>query len=277
MTIIDAEAAHLLRHRLIADVDDVLMTTRSVRKRIDLDREVPRAVLEECLRLAIHAPNAEDRQNWRWLVLTDQRSKDIVAHYYRLAWVRHSREGAGKRRARFRDPRAAERTHESAAWLVENLRHVPALVLPCVLGKPMEPEAIRAAEISWGVDPTARGPRVSAGLPANATYYGSIYPAVWSFQLALRSRGLGSTITTMHLPFADFIGEELGVPRHVTQVAMLPVGYTRGLDFRPARRRPLDEVCFFDTWDTPRVTDDRYRKALAAVVLGEEEADSWPT
>lgn len=266
MTLVAGSSDGTQIRRVLGDVDEVLTTTRSVRKRLDLSRPVPRAVLEECLRLATFAPNADDRQSWRWLVLTDQRSKDILAEYYRLGWVEHTRAGAGKRRSRYIDPRPRERNHRSAAWLVDNLHRVPALVLPCVVGRPIDPEEIRAAEQRSGFGVDGPSPRMTFGLLSNAIYYGSIFPAIWSFQLALRSRGLGSTITTMHLPFAEFVGDELGIPRHVTQIALLPVGYTQGLDFAPARRRPVEQVCLFDGWEKPRVTDDRHRQRLTELV-----------
>jgi len=247
---------------VITDVDDVLTTTRAVRKRLDTDRPVPASVIETCLRLATHAPNAEDRQNWRWFVVTDEHKRAVVAKYYRMAWDAHVRTTAGKRRGRWTDPSRADRTRESAQWLAENLHRVPVLIIPCVLGRPASTTEIEALNREWSNDDEIY-PKVRADVVTNATWYGSIFPAIWSLQLALRSRGLGSTPTTAHLPYAEHVGQELGIPRQVTQVALLPVAYTVGLDFKPSRRKDVRDVTIWNSWaSSARSGDDSSQGSL---------------
>lgn len=238
--------------RDIATVDWLLTTTRSVRRRLDLSRPVERSLIEECLQLAVYAPNAQAKQNWRWYVITDPGRRQVLADYYRFAWAKHNSDGTGTRRGRWRDRRSSERTVESARWLAENLAEVPVLVIPCVLGRPWTEREVQRCEAAWnGASQDEYLPR--AGLVADSTFYGSIYPAIWSFQLALRSRGLGSSITTMHLPFHKFIGDELGIPRQVTQIALLPVAHTIGSDFRAPSRIPAQSLTYWNEWDRPRL------------------------
>ena len=115
----------------------------------------------------------------------------------------------------------------SAFWLVEHLAEVPVHVIPCVLGRIPE----------------------NAPTIASASTFGSIFPAVWSFQLALRSRGLGSVLTTLHLFAEAEVAKLLGIPENVTQVGLLPVAYTKGTDFKVAKRPPASSITSFDSWD----------------------------
>ncbi len=205
-------------------VDRLLSTTRAVRRRLDLERPVERGVLLECLRLSQQAPTGSNAQGWRWVVVTDAAKRAALADLYR-------KTGEGYLAAARDQTQDAEaqtsRVYDSAMWLLEHLAEVPVHVIPCVRGR--LPEA------------------VPDGLRAG--FYGSIFPAVWSFQLALRSRGLGSTLTTLHLGAEREAAELLGIPfETVTQVALLPVAYTRGTEFRPARRRPVEEICYWEAW-----------------------------
>lgn len=197
--------------------DELLSTTRAVRRRLDLDRPVERDVVLDCLRLAIQAPTGSNRQGWRWLVVTDAEKKRRLSELYRAggeAYLRRALDTTGDDQQR--------RVFESAMYLVEHLHRVPVLVIPCIEGRPPE------------------------GNPAG--FYGSILPAVWSLQLALRSRGLGSALTTFHLAHEREAAALLGVPDDVTQVGLLPVAYTTGTGFRPARRRPVEEITYWDAW-----------------------------
>jgi nitroreductase len=196
-------------------VDHLLSTTRAVRRRLDTTRPVPRSVVVECLRLAIQAPTGSNAQTWRWLVVTDPEVRARLAELYR------SPGGAPSPfpPAEVADSPQQRRMGASAAYLTEHLHEVPVLVVPC------------AEEVG--------GP---AGWPP------SIYPAVWSFMLALRSRGLGSCITTAHLRRRQEAAELLGVPDGFAQACLLPVAYYTGDDFRPADRRPVEEVTFWDRW-----------------------------
>lgn len=214
----------------LATVDELLTTTRAVRKRLDLDRPVPPEVIEECLQLAVQAPTGSNAQTWRFVVVTDPAKRASLAKIYRRSWdATYGRQRAALADAT--DERSAQqrRVLESADYLAQNLHRVPVFVVPCLLG------------------------RVDADSPAQwAGFLGSVYPAVWSFQLALRSRGLGSVLTTLHLFGEAEAARILNIPDTVTQVALLPVAYTKGTDFKPAARRPAQEVTYWDSWKTPR-------------------------
>jgi nitroreductase len=209
--------------------DRLLSTTRAVRKRLDLTRPVPREVVLDCIRLATQAPAGGNVQRWRWVVVDDLGTKRAIAEYYRRAYDPYIgvQKMAVERTGR-NDP-STMGIIDSSTYLAEHLHEVPVLVIPCMLDR----------------------------VPANAKqglmagYYGSILPAVWSFQLALRSRGLGSAWTTLHLEYEDEVGELLGIPTTVSQVALLPVAYTVGDDFKAGTRRPADEVTYWNGWKQP--------------------------
>jgi nitroreductase len=207
----------------LAQVDALLSTTRSVRKRLDFDRPVPDDVLLECLQLAIQAPTGSNTQGWRWLVVRDQAKKDELARLYNDAGGDYLRGAAANAEAGSQ----MGRVMGSAAYLADNLAKAPVLVIPCILGRP--------GAKGWD----------AAGL------YGSIIPAMWSFQLALRSRGLGSCYTTLHLAREAEVNALLGIPDTVTQAGLLPVAYTIGTDFKAAVRRPVSEVTYLDGWKQP--------------------------
>jgi nitroreductase len=200
-------------------IDHLLSTTRSVRKRLDLDRPVPPEIVEECLRLAIQAPTGSNRQGWHWVVVTDADKRAALAEMYRAGfgpYMQRARSGS----------EGLTRVGESALWLAERLEQVPVHVIPCI------------------DDYTKRG--------AHAGVWASIYPAVWSFQLALRSRGLGSVLTTLHLPRAHDAAELLGIPDGVLQAGLVPVAYYTGDDFKPAKRHPVETVTSWNKWGNRR-------------------------
>ena len=203
---------------VLTDVDEVLSTTRAVRKRLDLDRPVEPSVITECLRLAAQAPTGGNIQSWRFVVVTDADTRAAIGEYYRQGAVDYL--AAGSARARTDEQR---RVVQSSLYLMENLGRVPVLVLACVKGRPPEGQN-------------------------QAGFYGSIMPAVWSFALALRSRGLGSVWTTLHLAHEREVAELLGIPDNVTQVALLPVAYTVGLDFKPAARQPIERFTYWNRY-----------------------------
>ena len=203
-----------------AAIDRILTTTRAVRKRLDLTRPVPRAVVLECLRLAIQAPTGGNSQGWRWLVVDDPDKRAAVAALYRK---RAEPYLGGYRTAA---PGVENSVLDSSEYLTEHLHEVPVFVIPCLLGRLPE-------------------------TPSNeegAGFYGSILPAVWNLQLALRSRGLGSVFTTLHLAYEREAGELLGIPDTVTQAALIPVAYTVGTEFKPAARRPVEEITYWNGW-----------------------------
>jgi nitroreductase len=210
----------------LGQVDKLLTTTRAVRKRLDLTRPVPRDVVAECIQLASQAPTGGNVQRWRWVVVDDPELRAGVAEYYRRSFEpyidiqRLAVEKVG------RTDRSTMDIIDSSTYLSDHLHEVPVLVIPCMLDR----------------IPPATKQGVLAG------YYGSILPAVWSFALALRSRGLGSAWTTLHLEYEDEVADLLGIPRTVTQVALLPVAYTIGADFKAGVRRDAAEVTYWNGW-----------------------------
>ncbi|MFT7648899.1 MAG: nitroreductase [Candidatus Poriferisodalaceae bacterium] len=208
----------------LEQTDALLSTTRAVRKRLDFDREVPDDVLLECLQLAVQAPTGSNRQGWRWMVVRDAAKKEALADIYRRAGGAYLAAAA----ADAADGSQTGRVLDSANFLAERLGDVPVMVIPMIVGR-LEDNSANSA----------------AGL------MGSIIPAMWSFQLALRSRGLGSCLTTIHLGHEAEAAELLGIPDHLTQVGLLPVGYTKGTDFKAAVRPPVEEITYLDTYKNP--------------------------
>ena len=206
-------------------VDALLSTTRAVRKRLDLDRDVPNDVLLECLQLAVQAPTGSNRQGWRWMVVRDAEKKAGLAELYRDAGGAYLAEAAKTTEAGTQTARVMD----SANFLAQNLEKVPVMVIPMIIGRP------------------------EGGVTGAAGLFGSIIPAMWSFQLALRSRGLGSCYTTLHLGHEEKAAELLGIPEHMTQAGLLPVAYTKGTDFKAANRTPVSEITYLDTYKNPIV------------------------
>jgi nitroreductase len=62
--------------------DEVLTTTRAVRKRLDLARPVPRDVVEECLAIALQAPNGSNLNSWRWVAVDERARVARMAEIY---------------------------------------------------------------------------------------------------------------------------------------------------------------------------------------------------
>lgn len=214
-----------------AAADKLLTTTRSVRKRLDLEREVPRHLIEECIEIAIQAPTGTNMQDWAFVVVTDPDSKAFIADCYRRGGEQMAAMGyppplpEGDRRLE-----AMPRVMDSASYLSERMHEVPVMVIPCIRGR------------------VETVPMVLA----QASTYGSILPAAWSFMLAARARGLGSAWTTIHLFQEREVSELLGIPADWTQAAMLPVAYYTGDDFKPAPRLPAAEMTHWDHWGTTR-------------------------
>jgi nitroreductase len=219
-------------------VDEVLTTTRSVRRRLDLTRPVSDELLQECLALATQAPSGGNDQGWHFVVVTDETTRAAVADAFRRGAIEYAQrpkpppapEDGGARppkRAYTDEERAArKRVMASAGHLFEHLHEVPVLVIPCIDGR---------------IDDVA--------LVDQATAFGSILPAVWSFMLAARARGLGTSWTTAHLTVEREVADLLGIPfDSVTQVALIPVAHTVGEEFRPGPRRPLDDVVHWNGW-----------------------------
>jgi nitroreductase/uncharacterized protein YndB with AHSA1/START domain len=211
----------------LEQTDALLSTTRAVRRRLDLDRDVPDDLLMRCIDLAEQAPSGGNIASRRWMVIRDADTKARLAELYRAAGGR----GIIERAERLRGGNSSTRMSESAAHLAANLERVPAIVLVTI----------------WGTHDGSGRP----GL------FDSVVQAAWSFCLALRSRGLGSAWTTIHLSQAKEVAEVLGIPDGVTQVVLLPVAWTIGTDFRPAARRPASEITWFDRWGHTKDQPDR--------------------
>jgi nitroreductase len=206
----------------LIETDRLLSTTRSVRRRLDLDRPVKPDVLIDCIRLSQQAPTGSNNQGWRWVIVTDPAKRAALAELYRAAGIGYLERQSEKAA----QGSQLKRVMGSAVWLAQNLEKVPVHVIPCIEGR----LSSEAPAIAW------------------AGQMGSIFPAVWSFQLALRSRGLGSVLTGLHLASEQKAAELLGIPDDVMQVALLPVAYTKGTDFRPAERPAPETIVHWDAW-----------------------------
>jgi nitroreductase len=208
--------------------DELLTTTRAVRKRLDLDRPVPLELIRECLQIALQAPSGSNSQGWEWIVLTDPQLKARIGEFYRRAFEKYRGSASYAGNLYQDDPaRAAvqQRVGDSAVYLAEVMGRVPVLLIPCL--------------------------RVSSGrLPEGnqAGLWGSLLPAVWNYMLAARARGLGTSWTSLHLTYEAEIADLLGLPPGVRQGALVPTAYYTGDTFRPAPRRPLEEVLHLNGW-----------------------------
>ena len=213
----------------LATVDHLLSTTRSVRKRLDLTKPVEPAVIEKAIEIALQAPTGSNNQNWHFVVVTDPDKKKAIADLYRQGadqYANSPRPDYGKD-----DPRTKqrERIYASAGYLYQHLHEVPVIVIACIDGRVEKEPQVRQASL-----------------------YGSILPAAWSFMLALRARGVGSAWTTLHLIHEKEAAKVLGIPDTVTQAVLMPVAYYKGTDFKPAKRIPARERTHWNTWGQQR-------------------------
>lgn len=216
--------------QLNLSADEVLTTTRAVRKRLDFDKPVAMPVLRECLEIALQAPSGSNSQGWHFVIVTDPAKKQAIADLYLKAFNDYEAGPAQPTKQHLDDPSMAQtqaRVLSSARYLADNLAKVPAMLIPCLAARPDTP-----------------------GLPqgALASLYGSVLPAVWSFMLAARERGLGTCWTTLHLMHEKEVATLLGIPDDVAQVALIPIAYTKGTDFSAAPRKDLDKVLHTNGW-----------------------------
>ena len=210
--------------------DQLLSTTRAVRKRLDFTRPVEPELIRECIELAVQAPTGSNSQRWHFVVVTDAEKRRALAELYRRGWdAAYGSDAARSQRRVPQDPalaRTQERVLSSAEYLAEHMHEVPVLVVPCIQGR-------------FEGQPSV----------AQAGMWGSILPAVWSFMLAARARGLGTSWTTLHLFHEQEAAQVLGIPyEKVTQAALIPVAHTLGTDFKPGPRRPLDRDLHWNEW-----------------------------
>ena len=222
--------------------DKLLTTTRSIRRRLDLSRPVPPELIEECLEVAVQSPSATNTQKWRFMVIREADKRAGIAKLYKQAFESYweqaddatygttgpasTPEGARGKPSPYN---SLQRMLDSAVYLVDHLHEVPVQVLFCV------EDQVR-----------------DVPLFDQATAYGSILPAAWSFMLAARARGLGCCWTTVHLTHADEAAKLLNIPDSVTQCVLLPVAYYTGTDFKAARRIPATQLTHWDTWGQKR-------------------------
>jgi nitroreductase len=212
--------------------DELLATTRSVRKRLDFSRPVEPEVIEECLELAAQAPTGGNNQNWHFVVVTNQRQRQALGEIYRKGFAHYqqlifsgqltpsSSATAPEQVARYRHVRS------SSQYLLEHIHEVPVMLIPCIYDRVDDQPTIEQAN-TWG----------------------SILPATWSFMLAARARGLGTCWTTLHLYYEREAAQVLNIPyEKVTQAALIPVAYTIGTDFKPAPRIPLKSIVHWEKW-----------------------------
>ena len=210
----------------LTQTDHLLSTTRAVRKRLDLSRPVPRELILDCVRLSTQAPAGGNHQKWRWVIVDDPDKKAVIAAAYRRAYAPYI---AAQQEAVARAGNGATTNPiiDSSTHLAEVLQDVPVLAIPCALGSPADVGAASGSQEGW---------------------WGSVIPAVWSYCLAARSRGLGTVWTTLHLPYGQEVADALEIPDTVTQLACIPTAYYTGDDFKPAGRKPAEQVTYWNTW-----------------------------
>jgi nitroreductase len=206
--------------------DELLTTTRTVRKRLDLTRPVPVDLVRECLEIALQAPSGSNRQGWHWVVITDENLRRVVGDFYRNAVASYLKSPSAAAALFGDDPERSavqRRVGESVAYLGDHMGEVPVLVIPCI-----------------------KAPNLRAGNQAGL--WGSLLPAAWSYMLAARARGLGTAWTSLHLRYEKEISELIGIPADIRQGALIPTAYYMGDAFKPAPRQPLDSVLHVDGW-----------------------------
>ena len=214
--------------------DELLSTTRAVRKRLDFDRPLSMDVVKECMELAVQAPTGSNSQSWQFVFVTASEKREKIGELYRQAFSLykempmaihklHSESGD-------RDlTDSQERSASSADYLGENMGKVPVMMIPCIAGRTDNAE--------------------SNNVLAQSALFGSIIPAAWSFMLAARARGIGTAWTTLHLMHEREIAELIGIPYdEFMQIALIPLAYTKGTSFKPAYRPDVESIMHVDEW-----------------------------
>jgi len=212
--------------------DELLTTTRSVRKRLDFSRPVEPELIKECLELAVQAPTGGNSQGWHFVVVTDAQQREALGAIYRKGWATYLERMASGNPVRpgqsltREQARTLMRVRDSAQYLADHMHEVPVLIVPCIWGR-----------------------TDGLGVIEQAGVWGSILPAAWSFMLAARARGLGTCWTTVHLFYEQEAAEVLGIPyERIMQTALIPVAYTLGTDFKPVPRVPLESIVHWERW-----------------------------
>jgi nitroreductase len=216
-------------------IDHLLTTTRAVRKRLDLTRPVPRELILDCIRISTQSPAGGNYQKWRWVIVDDPDKKLVIAEAYRRTYAPYiAKQQQAVARAGNAD--SANPIIDSSNHLAEILEQVPVLAVPCALGSPDDAPGLDGGQQGW---------------------WGSVVPAIWSYMLAARARGLGTAWTTLHLGGAAEVADALGIPDSVTQLACVPTAFHTGDDFRLARRKPAEQVTYWNTWKQSDIDVDR--------------------
>jgi nitroreductase len=209
--------------------DELLTTTRAVRRRLDLTRPVERSLIEECAAIALQAPNGGNRQRVHFVVVTDEDKRKSLAEIYRKGSASYFEQSRLALQKGTGDPirdAMLKRVFDSGYYLNEHLQEVPVHVIPCIYGR-----------------------TDGQGVPIQAARWGSVFPAAWSFMLAGRARGLGMTFTTLHLNCEKEAAELLGIPyADVMQAGLLPVAYYKGSGFKTAQRPPAAQLVHWGAW-----------------------------
>jgi nitroreductase len=210
--------------------DQLLSTTRAVRKRLDFNRPVDDDTLRECVELAMQSPSGSNNPTMQFVIVRDAAKRAALGEIYRQCFaIYQSMDGVyvgSIKKDTAEEQAQQDRVQSSADYLMDHMGDAPALVIPCMFGR-------------------------TDGMPAMAasSMMANIVPAMWSFMLAARARGLGTCWTTVHLMMEQQAADVLGIPfDQVQQVCMSPVAYTNGTDFKPAMRPAADTIIHWDTW-----------------------------
>jgi nitroreductase len=233
-------------------LDELLTTTRSVRRRLDLTRPVEREVIEECLALALQAPTGGNIQNWHFMIVTDPSKRAALAELYRKGRAIYVAQPFALPNLVFEDPQrnaTQARVEASSQYLNTHLEQVPVHVIPCITGRTDGRSAMHNMTDSRLLAEQAALSERSLAIAYQSAVWGSIAPAAWSFMLAARARGLGTCWTSLHLLFEEEAALLLGIPyAEVMQACLIPVAYTKGTEFKPARREPMSTVVHWESW-----------------------------
>ena len=217
-------------HRPVAllplNPDELLTTTRAVRKRLDFDKPVSDDVIRECVAAAMQSPSGSNMMTMSFVIVKDAAKRKAIGDVYKACYDMYkSMDGVyigsidkGDASANAQQKRSAS----SADFLGEHMGDAPALVIACTEGAPAM---------------------------MSASMLGNILPGMWSFMLAARARGMGTAWTTVHLMMEQQVADILGIPfETVQQVCLSPLAYTKGTDFKPAERPAADSIIHWNGW-----------------------------
>lgn len=210
--------------------DELLSTTRAVRKRLDFERPVPDDVVRDCVELAMQSPSGSNNMTMQFVIVRDPAKRAALGEIYRQCYAIYSQMDGVYIRSIDKGEEAAnaqqQRSADSADFLGQHMGDAPVLVIPCTFGRIDNVPAMMGASIG-----------------------ANVMPAMWSFMLAARARGLGTCWTTVHLMMEQAAADVLGIPfDQVQQICMSPLAYTKGTDFKPATRPPADTIIHWDGW-----------------------------